>query len=79
VAIPAELYGPAGALVALAFVVIAMMRGDLVPGYIYRMERDQRQKADTQAERNADSIAELAKAAADAHSALRQSGPPHGA
>lgn len=73
---PAELYGPAGALAALAFVVIAMMRGDLIPGFIYRLEREQRQKAETQAERNADSIAELAKAAADAHSRLRQPGPP---
>lgn len=72
---PAELYGPAGALAALAFVVIALMRGDLVPGFIYRLEREQRQKAETQAERNADSIAELARAAADAHAKL-QSGSP---
>ena len=62
---PAELYGPAGALVALVFVVLAMMRGDLVPGYIYRSEREQRQKAETQAERNADALAALAKVAAN--------------
>jgi uncharacterized protein (DUF58 family) len=62
---PAELYGPAGALVALAFVIAALMRGDLVPGYIYRAERDQRQKAETQAERNADALAALAKVAAN--------------
>ena len=74
--IPAELYGPAGALVALAFVVIAMMRGDLVPGYVYRQERAAREKSDTQAERNADSLALLSKAAADAHDTLRRSGPP---
>ncbi len=71
---PAELYGPAGALAALAFVVVALLRGDLVPGYIYRSEREQRQKAETQAERNADSIAQLAQAAADAHA--RQPSPP---
>ena len=73
--LPAELYGPAGALVALAFVVIALMRGDLVPGYIYRAALARGDKSDTQAERNADSLAQLARAAADAH-AIRQSGPP---
>lgn len=71
---PDAIYGPAGALVALAFVVLAMMRGDLVPGFIYRQEREQRQKAETQAERNADSLAELAKAANDTR--LRQPGSP---
>ena len=71
--LPAELYGPAGALVALAFVVIALMRGDLVPGYIYRALQERAEKSDTQAERNADSIAQFAQAAADA---VRQPGPP---
>jgi hypothetical protein len=74
--VPSELYGPAGALAALAFVVVALMRGDLVPGWVYKLERSQREKAETQAERNADSIALLARAADDAHSALRQPGPP---
>jgi len=69
--VPPELYGPAGALAALAFVVVALMRGDLVPGYIYRASEAQREKAETQAERNADSIAQLAKAAGDAHASLR--------
>ena len=74
--LPPELYGPAGALAALAFVVAALMWGDLVPGWVYKAEREQRQKAETQAERNADSIAELAKAAADAHTAVRRPGSP---
>lgn len=73
---PDSLYGPAGALVALGFMVVALMRGDLVPGFIYRQEREQRQKAETQAERNADSIALLAKAADDAHAAIRRPGTP---
>ena len=80
---PAELYGPAGALAALAFVVIALMRGDLVPGWIYKAERLQRDKADTQAERNADSLAVLSSAALIAHEsrakadAARDAGASH--
>lgn len=57
---PAELYGPAGALAALAFVVLALMHGDLVPGYIYKAEREQRAKAETQAERNTDALEAVA-------------------
>jgi uncharacterized membrane protein YciS (DUF1049 family) len=57
---PAELYGPAGALVALVFMVLALMRGDLVPGWVYRQERLQREKAETQAERNTDAIEAIA-------------------
>lgn len=71
---PAELYGPAGALAALAFVVLAMLHGDLVPGWVYRQEREQRIKGETQAERNADAIEQLTaavKAAVDA----RRDGP----
>lgn len=59
---PPELYGPAGALAVLAFVVIAMIRGDIVPGFIYRDERAQRTVAETQAQRNAEALESLAKA-----------------
>ena len=69
------LYGPFGALAVLAFVVLAMIRGDLVPGFIYRLERTRREQAETQAERNADSIAQLAQAATVAHAAIREHGP----
>jgi hypothetical protein len=60
---PPELYGPAGALVVLAFVVMGFIRGDIVPGFIYRSEVGQRQKAETQAEQNAEALASLAKVA----------------
>ena len=63
--LPPEVYGPAGALVVLAFVVAALMRGDLVPGWVYRAERVQREKSDTQAERNSESLAVMAKAIGD--------------
>lgn len=59
---PPELYGPAGALAVLAFVVIAFIRGDIVPGFIYRDERAQRTVAETQAQRNAEALESLAKA-----------------
>jgi hypothetical protein len=45
--------------------VLALIRGDLVPGYIYKAEREQRQKAEQQAEQNAVALATLARAAAD--------------
>ena len=45
--IPPELYGPFGALVVLAVGLVLMIRGDIVPGYMYRRERDARDKADT--------------------------------
>jgi hypothetical protein len=62
---PPELYGPAGALAVLAFVVIALIRGDLVPGFIYKDERAQRKLAETQADRNAEALASLATAIRD--------------
>lgn len=58
---PAEIYGPLGALAVLGFVVAAFIRGDIVPGYIFRRERDKRELADTQAERNATALAIIAK------------------
>jgi len=60
--IPDELYGPFSGLAALIVVVLMVVRGDLVPGHIYRSEREQRLKAEHQADENAKSLAELAKA-----------------
>ncbi len=62
---PPELYGPAGALAVLAFVVIAFIRGDIVPGFIYKDERAQRTTAETQAQRNAEALEALSKAIRD--------------
>jgi hypothetical protein len=50
-------------LVGILMLFRAFVRGDIVPGHIYVAEREQRQKAETQAERNADALAALAKAA----------------
>lgn len=52
-------------LMVLGVLFRAVVRGDLVPGFIYRAEVEQRQKAETQAERNADALAALAKVAAN--------------
>lgn len=62
---PSELYGPFGALAALAFVVLALMRGDLVPGWVYKREAAGREKAETQAERNSESLATMARVFGD--------------
>lgn len=62
---PPELYGPAGALAVLAFVVIGFIHGDIVPGFIYKDERAQRTTAETQAQRNAEALESLAKAIHD--------------
>ena len=58
---PAEIYGPLGALAVLGFIVAAFIRGDIVAGWMYRRERDKREIADTQAERNAAALAIIAK------------------
>lgn len=63
--IPPELYGPAGALAVLAFLVLALVRGDLVPGWVYRSELAQREKSDIQAAKTAEALTVLAKAAAN--------------
>ena len=52
-------------LVGIGLLFRAFVKGDLVPGYIYRAEVEQRQKAETQAERNAEALAALAKVAAN--------------
>lgn len=43
--IPPELYGPAGALAVLAFVVVAFIRGDIAPGSAYKREQARADKA----------------------------------
>jgi hypothetical protein len=60
--------GPVAILiVGFALFFRAVIKGDLVPGHVYLAEREQRMKAETQAERNADALAALAKIAADAN------------
>lgn len=61
---PAELYGPFGALVVLSFVLLAIIRGDLVPGWLYKKVEGRVEKAEEQARLNAESLTALAKAAA---------------
>ena len=69
-----QLLGPlgltAGALVAIGLMIRSFLKGDVVPGWLYRQEREQRMKAETQAERNAKALAEFVR------DAIRQSGPP---
>jgi hypothetical protein len=60
VEVPAELYGPFGALAALTVGWVMLIRGDLVPGWLYRQEREQRAKAEAQAIENAKSLSVLA-------------------
>jgi uncharacterized membrane protein YciS (DUF1049 family) len=43
-------------LVGIGLLAIGFVRGYVVPGWLYRQEREQRIKAETQAERNADNI-----------------------
>jgi hypothetical protein len=65
---PAELAqaGPVAILlVGIGLLFRAFIKGDIVPGHIYRQEVEQRQKAETQAERNAEALAALAKVAAN--------------
>ena len=50
-------------LVGIALLFRAFVSGAVVPGWIYRLEQEQRVKAETQAERNAEALASLAKAA----------------
>jgi hypothetical protein len=63
--IPPELYGPFGALVILGVVLTMLVRGDLVPGFIYKAAVARAEKSDIQAERTADALTALAKAVSD--------------
>ena len=62
---PPELYGPFGALAVLSFVVLALIRGDLVPGYIHKAAVARADKLDTAAEKTAEALSVLTKAAAN--------------
>ena len=48
-------------LVFISAIVIGAIRGYWVPGWLYVQERDQRLKAEVQAERNSESLALLAR------------------
>jgi hypothetical protein len=50
-------------LVGIGLLFRAFVRGDIVPGWLFKLEQEQRQKAETQAERNAEALAALAKVA----------------
>jgi hypothetical protein len=62
-----EQLSDAGGWAIFAFSVFAaaigLVRRWWVPGWIYALEQEQRAKAETQAERNAESLARLARAA----------------
>jgi hypothetical protein len=84
--IPAELYGPFGALAVLGFVVVAVIRGDLVPGFIYKAAVARAEKSDIQAERTATALdsqaaqtAEMSKLLAALAKAAADAAPVHGA
>jgi hypothetical protein len=56
--------GPVAILIAgIIAMVIGFVRGDVVPGWLYRQERAQREKAEAQAEQNALALAVLARTA----------------
>ena len=63
-------------LVGITAVVRAFVTGAIVPGFIYRAEVEQRQKAETQAERNAEALASLARIASNGGKAA--DGAPRG-
>jgi hypothetical protein len=48
-------------LVGIGALAAAFVRGTIVPGFIYRQERDQRLKAEMQADRNTESLAMLSR------------------
>ena len=57
----ADLGGFALFLLLIVVIGVGLFREWWVPGYLYQRERHARELAETQAERNAKSIAELAK------------------
>ena len=65
--------GPVAILLAgIAFLYRAFVRGDIVPGSLYRDERDARIKAETQAERNTEALEAVVLTV---KTALEQRGP----
>lgn len=64
--------GPVAILLAGIFLLgRAFIRGDVVPGFIYRAEVAQRQIAETQALRNAEALTALAKVAANGNGSAK--------
>ena len=49
-------------LVGIGLLGLGFVKGYVVPGWLYRQEREQRIKAETQAERNTDAIEAVAAA-----------------
>lgn len=58
-------------LVGIGLLAIGFVRGYVVPGWLYRQERDQRAKAETQLDRNTEAIEAMT---ATVKEALRVSG-----
>jgi hypothetical protein len=58
-------------LAVLAFVVLALIRGDLVPGFIYRASVAREEKASEQAAKNAEALTVLVKAAASGANGIK--------
>jgi len=50
-------------LLTVSIIAIGLYRQWWVPGWVYRLEREAREKAETQATRNAESLAALARRA----------------
>ena len=59
----ADLGGFALFLLVVAMGGIGFLKGWIVPGWIYRLEREAREKAEVQAARNAEAIEKLARSA----------------
>ena len=67
--------GPVAILLAgIGLLALGFVRGYVVPGWLYRQERDQRLKAETQAERNADNIEAIVSTVRAALDAGRRDG-----
>lgn len=58
----ADLGGFALFIVAIMWAAVALHRGWIVPGWVYRQERDSRITAEVQAVRNGEALEKLARA-----------------
>lgn len=59
--IPGADAGPVALLIfGIAAIVLGAIRGDWVPGWLFKQEREQRLKAETQAERNTEALEAVA-------------------
>ena len=73
VALFADLGGFALFLLVVALAGIGFLKGWVVPGWIFKQERAAREKAETQAARNAEAIEKLARSASREQ---RRNAPP---